>query len=583
MKHDFHKGNGTFRILWKSAARWRRLGYDGMLEWLDKEIWKIPNNQKKLNIDTRAYQRWINRREPKLFIIDRIDSKIKFSVVLLAESNDASTLIDSLISQYYENWELIVVGDSLDNFYKNNNCVINAVDTSNALAKATGDWIVFMDTSMVLSPYALSEMATQIQQNPDAGLIYSDEDTIDERGIRSNPYFKSDFNLDLLYSMSYIRKSFLCKSSVARDVGGFNESVYGCIEYDFILRVLENIGEKAIHHIPKVLFHILKSEDDAMRREACESEVLRDYFKRINEEDVVVGDGLSILTHRVQWPLKNPSPLVSIIIPTRDQLEILQQCITSIQDKTTYPLYEIVIVDNQSESQDTIRYLEELSTLPNVKLLKYGHPFNYSAINNYAVSQVNGEIILLLNNDVEVISPNWLDEMVSQASRSDIGCVGTMLYYPDDTIQHAGVILGLGDVAGHTHKYMKRGSSGYFNRACVVQDYSAVTAACLAIRKSVYEEVGGLNEENLTIAYNDVDLCLKVHEAEYRNLWTPYAELYHHESKSRGKDNTHEKKARYLSEVAYMQKMWGHILVNDRYYHPAFTKTAEQFQLRRMG
>jgi GT2 family glycosyltransferase len=189
----------------------------------------------------------------------------------------------------------------------------------------------------------------------------------------------------------------------------------------------------------------------------------------------------------------------------------------------------------------------------------------------------------LLNNDVEVIAPNWLDEMVSHASRSEIGCVGAMLYYPDDTIQHAGVILGLGDVAGHAHKYMRRGSSGYFNRACAVQNYGAVTAACLAVRKSVFLEVGGLDEDNLTVAYNDVDLCLKVQEAGYRNLWTPYAELYHHESKSRGKDNTPEKKKRYLDEGTFMHDPWSEKLKNDSYYHSAFTKTAEQFQLRRMG
>jgi GT2 family glycosyltransferase len=584
MYHDYQKNNGTFRILWKSVARWRRLGWDGMLEWLDKEIWKIPNDQKKLAIDAFAYKSWIEKKEPQLFLSDRIDSGVKFSVVLIVESNKASIsrLIDLLISQHYKNWELIIVGDSLDVAFANKHFIIMAVDKSNAIAKATGEWIIFTDPYMVLSAFALTELSEEIQRNPNVEFIYSDEDTIDESGKRSNPYFKSDFNLDLLYSMSYIGSTFACKTSVARDVRRFDESMNGCPAYDFVLRVLENIGEKAIFHIPKILFHFLKTDVNIGMREECERQVLREHFKRI-KKDVIVSTGLSTLTHRVRWPLPNPSPLVSIIIPTRDQVEILQQCINSIRDKTTYSSYEIIIVDNQSESCDTLQYLENLSLLPYVKILKYDGIFNYAAINNYAVANAKGEIIVLLNNDAEVISPNWLDEMVFQASRQEIGCVGAMLYYPDDTIQHAGVILGLGDVAGHTHKYMVRGSGGYFNRACSVQNFSAVTAACLAIRKEVYEEVGGLDEVNLTVAYNDVDLCLKVQEAGYRNLWTPYAELYHYESKSRGKDNTPAKKKRYLDEVAYMHEKWSVTLKNDPYYHPTLTKTAEQFQLRRMG
>lgn len=592
MIHDYRKGNGTFRILWKSVARWRRLGWDGMLEWLDKEMWKLPNNQKKLQIDTYAYQRWIEKKEPKSFTSERISSNIKFSVILFLDNNQSSfaRLINSLIAQHYANWELIIVSDSLEcKTWNDKRITRTKAKSANtkleqlnfAMEEATGEWIVFADRNMMFSPHAFTEMAISIQQNPQLYLIYSDEDTIAEDAQRSNPHFKSDFNPDLLYSTSYVGKALSCKTNVFDAIGRFHVKAMGCWEYDLVLRIWEYGGDKTIYHIPKILFHFENNYDEIASRKKCEREVLKEHFDRIGQ-NVLIQEGLCPQTNYIYWFVTDSLPLVTIIIPTRDHVEILRKCIESIQQKTRYPMFEIIIVDNQSTRDETIHFLDELSDMAHIKVIKYDRTFNYSAINNYAVSHANGEVIVLMNNDVEVISSNWLDEMVSHACRDEIGCVGAMLYYPDDTIQHAGVIVGLGDVAGHAHKYMIRGSSGYFNRACVVQNYSAVTGACLAIRKRVYEKVGGLDEKNLTVAYNDIDLGLKVQRAGYRNLWTPYAELYHYESKSRGKDNTREKKERYRSEVDYMCEQWADIIKQDPYYHPLLTKTAEQFQLRRM-
>jgi GT2 family glycosyltransferase len=577
MRHDYQKGNGTFRILWKSAARWRRLGWDGMLEWLDKEIWKLPNPQTILEIETKAYERWISQNELPSYSAE-IDQRIKFSVFVIAGEGHkaANDFFNSLQQQTHANWEMIVIGDRLD--LQLSKPGIMTASRDEALDRATGEWGVMVDDTMVLSPHFFAEMAYQITRNENAALIYCDEDRIDAEGVRSNPYFKSGFNPDLFYSTAYIGKGFTWKIETLRTIGGLGTIDRLKWDFDLALQVWEREGDRAICHLPKVLCHLARNDEQWFD---SGKEILIRHFER-QKIDAAVEEGKSPLTYRISWPKPEPLPMASIIIPTRDQREILQQCVDSIIAKTLYPRYEIIIVDNQSAEPATLEYLNHLGQQDNIRVLPFDKPFNYSAINNDAVQQAIGEIVVLLNNDVEVISPDWLDELVMHASRKEIGCVGAMLYYPDDTIQHAGIICGLGDVAGHAHKYMIRGSRGYFERACTVQNTSAVTGACLAVRKEVYQEVGGLNETDLTVAYNDVDFCLKVMETGYKNLWTPYAQLYHYESKSRGKDNTPEKKARYQKEVSYMKIRWPKYLEHDPYYHQAFTKTAEQFQLRRM-
>jgi GT2 family glycosyltransferase len=304
---------------------------------------------------------------------------------------------------------------------------------------------------------------------------------------------------------------------------------------------------------------------------------LEDHFKRRGQTVQLLpvpGDHW-----RIKYPLPSPVPLVSLIVPTRNALRFVKQAITSLLEKTDYPNFEIMVVDNGSDDPETVSYFEEITRRadPRLRVVSYHAPFNYSAINNFAVREAHGEILGFLNNDIEAINPEWLAEMVSQAVRPGIGAVGAMLYYPLNTIQHAGVILGLGGVAGHPFKEFPRGDQGQKNRMRLVQNYSAVTAACLLIRKDRFLEVGGFNEKDLPIAFNDVDLCCKLIAAGYRNLWTPHAEFYHHESATRGVEDTPEKKARFQSEIDYMMNTWGALLMADPAYNPNLTLVGEDF------
>ncbi len=294
----------------------------------------------------------------------------------------------------------------------------------------------------------------------------------------------------------------------------------------------------------------------------------------------MVEPGLLPNTYRIRWPVPKNQPLVSLLIPTRDGCEILKRCVDSILEKTSYKNYEILILNNQSRRPETLNYLNTVARDKRISVHNWDYPFNYSAINNFGASKAVGAILGLLNNDVEVISPGWLDEMVSHACREDIGCVGAKLYYPNDTVQHAGVVLGIGGVAGHAHKYFDRNEPGYFSRLMVVQNISAVTGACLVVRKSLFEQVGGLDEEHLSVAFNDVDLCLKIREAGFRNLWTPFAELYHYESLTRGANDSNKKRARARREAEYMRKRWGSALDTDPAYNPNLTLVHEDFSLR---
>lgn len=285
-------------------------------------------------------------------------------------------------------------------------------------------------------------------------------------------------------------------------------------------------------------------------------------------------------TYRVRYPLPTIPPKVSLLIPTRDGVEILKPCVDALLERTDYPNFEVLILDNQSSCEKTLRYMDEVAADSRVRVLRWNFPFNYSSINNFGVQHATGDLIGLVNNDIEPINSDWLCEMVRQAIRPEVGCVGAKLYYPNDTIQHAGVILGIGGVAGHAHKYFDRHADGYFSRLHLVQNMSAVTAACLLVRRSLFEEVGGLDEKNLAVAFNDVDFCLRVRDAGYRNLWTPYAQAYHHESVSRGADDTPEKRQRHNKEAAYMRARWGDALLKDPAYNPNLTLIHEDFSLR---
>ena len=458
--------------------------------------------------------------------------------------------------------------------------------TNSAFALANGEWIALLDHDDLLPEHALAEMALAIDRNPDAQLLYSDEDKIDERG-RSQPHFKPDFSLDLLRSMNYFNHLTVHRAENIRAVGGWREGFEGSQDYDLNLRIVERIPPSTICHIPKILYHWRMAPGSTAASPSEKSYAFANGMKALRDhvERCALSGAAEPLPeapyYRLRYSVPQPPPLVSVIIPTRDAVDLLELGIGSILEKTTYPDYEILIVDNRSQMRETVQFFKDITTThTNVRVLAYDEAFNFSAINNFAVSHARGSVLVLLNNDIEVITPDWLDEMVGHAMRPEVGCVGAKLLYPGGSVQHGGVILGIGGVAGHAHKYFPPDADGYISRLKVQQNLSAVTAACLAVRKDVYLQVGGLEEENLRVAFNDVDFCLRVRAAGYLNVFTPFARLYHHESISRGLDNTPEKMERFNREVVYMRSRWGPLLDADPYYSPNLTLHTEDFALR---
>ncbi|MGP4963624.1 glycosyltransferase family 2 protein [Psychrobacter celer] len=531
-----------------------------------------------------------------------------FSIVIPTYNTEEKYLracIDSILAQSFGSFELCIADDcspdehvrevlgdyeALDSrvkvVYRQKNGHISKASNS-AIEMATGRYIVLVDHDDMLAEHALYYCAQAIDENPDIKILYSDEDKIDEHGVRSNPHFKSDWNPDLLYSQNYVSHLGVYDTELVKRIGGFRVGVEGSQDYDLLLRCLPYVNDSQITHIPRVLYHwraIVGSTAVGAGEKSYTTDAgikaLQDYFDTNGPSGARVTMGKVPNTYKVDWPIPNPMPKVSMLIPTRDGKDITEQAVRSILEKTTYPNYDILIIDNGSEKQETFDFFEQIQADDSrVSVIRYDHPFNYSAINNFGAAHTDGDIIGLINNDVEVINPEWLTEMVMHTIRPDIGCVGAKLYYANGQIQHAGVILGIGGVAGHSHKYAKDSDYGYFSRLLVIQNLSAVTAACLLVKRSVYDEVGGLNEADLTVAFNDVDFCLRVYSAGYRNLWTPYAELYHHESISRGAEDNPEKVARFNKEADYMKLNWTELLNRDPHYNPNLTKIREDFSM----
>ena len=512
--------------------------------------------------------------------------------------------LDSVLAQSYPHWELCIADDRspqehvqrvlreyeakdsrIKVVYREQNGHISAASNS-ALEIAKGDFVALLDHDDMLPEHALLFMAQAICEQPYTQILYSDEDKLNDRGERFDPHFKSDWNPDLFFSQNYVSHLGVYRRSLLQQIGGFRLGVEGSQDQDLLLRCLPHVAADQIVHIPRVLYHwrtiegstALASEEKSYTTEAG-IKALRDYFSK-QQPDVTVEAGLAPNTYRVRYPIPEPTPLVSLLIPTRDRRALTETAVRSIIDRSTYTHFEILILDNGSVEQETLDFFAQIQQEDSrVKVLRYDSPFNYSAINNFGVRHAKGAIIGLVNNDVEVINPDWLTEMVSHCMRPEIGCVGAKLYYSNDTLQHGGVIIGLGGVAGHSHKHYPRHHPGYFNRLLLTQTLSAVTAACLLIRKNIYEEVAGLDEENLHVAFNDVDFCLKVREAGYRNLWTPYAELYHYESISRGAEDSPEKLARFVREVNFIKSKWGKHLELDPFYSPNLSKDREDFSI----
>ncbi|MGM0988737.1 MAG: glycosyltransferase family 2 protein [Pseudomonadota bacterium] len=560
-----------------------------------------------------SYDKWLARRRELSAgyvqrVIDKLPRQPLISVLLPVYNPRVAWLrecLDSVLAQHYVHWQLCIADDAstdpevgrvlteyaardsrIQVVQRQHNGHICAASNS-ALALAEGEFVALLDHDDCLTPQALFHVVEALHRHPDAGLLYSDEDKLNESGERYDPHFKPQWNPDLLLAQNYLSHLGVYRTALVRELGGFREGFEGSQDHDLALRVTGRLSPEQIVHIPHVLYHwragegstALQSGEKDYTTRAGLAAVREHVQARVPEAEVVEGHYPN--TYRVRWPLPEPRPLVSLLIPTRDRVEILKPCVDAILERTDYPHLEVLILDNQSRCTETLDYMRDVSNRDaRVRVLRWNEPFNYSAINNYGALHARGEILGLVNNDIEPIHADWLEEMVRQACRPEIGCVGAKLYYPNDTIQHGGVILGLGGVAGHSHKHFSIHHPGYFYRLNLVHNFSAVTAACLLVRKRIFEDVGGLDEENLTIAFNDVDFCLKVREAGYRNLWTPYAELYHHESVSRGSDDNPEKRARADAEIAYMRSRWGKVLDHDPAYNPNLTLAHEDFSLR---
>ena len=442
------------------------------------------------------------------------------------------------------------------------------------------EWITILRAGEELAPHALLRFASEIVDRPDSAFIYADDDELDAGGLRYRPRFKPDWSLAHLRSTNFVGDAVVLRGCVVADAGGLDWGCFWHGNYDLLLRVVDALGErgeKKITHIPALLLHDARAARSDSGTAEWSMNSLRTHLSR-NGVAAEVSGTLSGCW-RVRYQLPEVLPLVSIVVPTRDRLDLIRRCLESVLEKSSYQNYEILVVDNQSVEPDVLAFLESMSEHKKVRVLRYDMPFNFSAMNNMAVELALGEVICLLNNDTEVISPDWLEEMVGNLLQSKVGVVGAKLLFPDGRVQHGGDLVGVGGVANHAHAYLQRTDPGYCNRAVVAQDLSAVTAACLVTWRSLYQELGGLDERHLKVAFNDVDYCLRVREAGYRVVWTPHAELYHHESVSRGKDSTPEKKRRAKREVAYMRKRWRQVLQNDPYYNPNLSYERPDFSL----
>lgn len=514
-------------------------------------------------------------------------------------------LVDSIRAQSYGNWELCLADGSTSKIqdlgailkasygkekrihYRKLKENLGIAGNSNAaIEMATGEFLLFADHDDFLEPAALYEIVKVLNEHPDTDIVYTDEDLTDEKGENfSSPRFKPDFNLDFLRSVNYICHIFTVRRSLAEAAGLIRSAFDGAQDHEFILRCCERT--KNIRHIPKILYHWRAYGESTAGNQDSKSYAidaakrgLEEHYQRMGYDVEVEYTGVFIVFRSFFKP--KGAPLVSVVIPNKDQSEVLDTCLKSIFEKTEYPNYEIVIIENNSTDPKTFAYYEKIQKEhENVKVVTWEREFNYSAINNFGVRYAKGEYLLFLNNDVEVITPSWMSRMVGYCQRDDVGAVGAKLYYPDDTVQHGGVVIGIGWFAGHVQSFMRRTDSGYFGRLIADQDISAVTGACMMVKRSVFEEVKGF-EEKLAVALNDVDLCLKIRSKDYLIVMDPGTELYHYESISRGNEDSPEKKERFKKEIRFFRNRWRDILKNgDPYYNPNLTLCYGDCSLKR--
>lgn len=499
--------------------------------------------------------------------------------------------INSVLNQYYIFWELCIYDDSSTNsatidtlkkwkekdkrikinFGKKNKGI--SLASNEAIKMATGKYIALLDNDDELTNDALLEVAKRIKSNPNLKFIYSDEDIIEMNGTPSGKHYKSDFNLDLFLSNNYICHFTVIKKSLCVKVGCFRKGYEGAQDYDLFLRCIEKIRFSDISHIPKILYHWRKMPGSSAVKYSNKKNALKSSIKALegylcrNRIKGKVLKGRFHGTFRIKRDIIKEE-LVTIIVPFRDKVELIKTCINSLLEKTEYKNFEILLVNNGSKEKKTTQYLDRVIKKDRrVILYDYNHPFNYSAINNWAVNKARGKYILFLNNDTRVIAKDWLTAMVEHIQRKEVGAVGAKLLYKNNTIQHAGVVLSNGG-AEHIFRHYGRNDSGFLGQLNLTRNCSVSTGACLLIRRNLFLEIGGFDEKHLKMTYNDVDLCLKIREKGYLIVYTPYAELYHYESISRGDTDTEKKIRSVKKELKFMQNKWKDKLFKDPFLNP---------------
>ncbi|MDC7788830.1 glycosyltransferase family 2 protein [Rhodoplanes sp. TEM] len=459
-----------------------------------------------------------------------------------------------------------------------------AAATDAAFALADAPFVTCLDHDDLLAPTAIEIAAGTLARFPATRLLYSDQDKVDAAGRRFDPFFKPGFSPELLRGCNYLNHMTVLASDPVRAVGGWRDGFDGAQDHDLVLRVVERIAPAAIHHVPLVLYHWRAvpgsvAFDPQAKPDAADSgrRAVAEHLARLGlaaEVSLVPGAG-----YRVRHLLPDPPPRVSVVVPFRDRADLLHGCMESLLERTCYPDLEVVLVDNGSTSPEALRLVDHYRGRPAVRVVAAPGPFNYSALNNRGVTAASGTVLCFLNNDTSAITPDWLADMVGYALQDGVGCVGAKLLYPNDTVQHGGVVLGLSGVADHVFVNAPADAHGYFGRLRLASNYSAVTGACMVMRRAVFEEVGGFDETELPVSFNDVDLCLRVGARGYRNVVTPFATLYHFESASRGSDRRPDRLARAAREVAALKRRHGPLLDADPCYSPHLSRTTADFSI----
>jgi GT2 family glycosyltransferase len=605
-----------WRVLNRIAA-----GEGGWASWL-RLIWRTGRSHGRagvqlqlepLGLNRNNYTRWVKNyatlssrmRKRIRSKIDQMQSPPTIAVVMPTYNADHDWLlaaIDSVRNQLYPHWHLCIADDAstdptvisllktaqqqderIEVVFREQNGHIAAA-TNSALERVKADWVGFLDHDDLLAEHALYEVAKVVNTHPDVALIYSDEDKIDANQRRCDPYFKSDWNYPLFLSHNLITHLAVYRKSIIDRIGGLRAGFDGAQDYDLALRFIEQIRPTQIFHIPKVLYHWrVHAQSTAGGNEAkpyamvAGERALNEHFARCGTDAVV--ERLEF-GYRPRFGLPTPLPKVSIIIPTRNAHRLVEQCLSSIYARTSYENFEVILVDNGSDDPAAITaFSAACERYPSLRCLRDDGPFNFARLCNAGVAEAQGDVVCLLNNDIEVDSPNWLEELVSVACQPTVGAVGGKLLYPDGKIQHAGVVLGIGGWAGHAHKGFPDEHPGYVGRAALLSAFSAVTGACMVLLRERFEAVGGFDEVAFGVACNDVDLCLRLNAKGWRSVYVPWAVLYHHESATRGYEDTPEKKARFQAEVARIWERWGSTMGDDPAYNPNLGLAFEDFSL----